>query len=155
MDWWETGVIAERHFAFREKTYQFRPDAQASVQLDVRTFRFWLEWDRGTMTPKDLRVKFATYAMYLASREWARSSPSLPALLCVTPDIAQERRLTEAALARLVQVPAAFCLYTTTASLLLTQGILQPIWRQVLLPDQQPLSHTPLRVDLFASQPRG
>src|SRR3954469_24268706 len=29
----------------------------------------------GTMTAKDLRQKFATYAMYLASHEWARSSP--------------------------------------------------------------------------------
>jgi hypothetical protein len=149
IQWWETGVLSERHFQFREKTYRFRPDAQATVQLDSRAFRFGLEWDRGTMTPKDLRIKFATYAIYLASREWASSSPFLPAILCVTPDIAQERRLTEAAQARLVQVPSALFLYTTTASLLLTQGILHPIWRPVELSGRPQTLDGQHRVALF------
>jgi hypothetical protein len=127
--WWETGVISERHFSFRDKTYRFRPDALATVQLGSRSFRFWLEWDRGTMTAKDLRLKFTTYAMYLASREWASSSPALPALLCVTPDIGQEKQLIKAALQRLVHVPTGLCVYTTTVQLLLTQGMLNPIWR--------------------------
>lgn len=129
--WWETGVLSERHFQFREQLYRFRPDAEASVQLGQRAFRFWLEWDRGTMTPKDLRLKFTTYAMYLISREWASSSPYLPALLCVAPDIGQEKQVVKAALQCLVQVPSGWCVYSTTASLLLTQGILGPIWRPV------------------------
>lgn len=136
--WWETGVLSERHFVFHEKTYRFRPDALACVQIGERPWRFWLEWDRGTMNVRDLRIKFATYGMYLASREWASTSPILPALLCVTPDIAQERRISEAARVRLLQVPAAFRVYTTTARLLVTQGIAQPIWRPVHVgPDAQ------------------
>jgi hypothetical protein len=154
VNWWETGVITERHFLYREKTYRFRPDAQASVQLNAQAFRFWLEWDRGTMTPKDLRIKFTTYAMYLHSREWASSSPYLPAILCVTPDIAQEHQLTGAAIQRLVQVPSALCVYTTTVSLLLTQGMLKPIWRAIPLSNQQtqrPPADVSRRVALFAS----
>ena len=140
MRWWETGVLSERHFQFREQTYRFRPDALATVQLGPRAFRFWLEWDRGTMTPKNLRQKFATYAMYLASREWARSSPYLPALLCVAPDIGQENQLGKAALQTLVHVPAGFLVYTTTAPLLLTRGIFGPIWRQVEVQEHQSVS---------------
>ncbi|HVT97553.1 MAG TPA: replication-relaxation family protein [Acidobacteriaceae bacterium] len=129
--WWETGVLSERHFAFRERIYRFRPDAFASVQIGQRPMRFWLEWDRGTMTAKNYQVKFTTYAMYLASREWARSSPLLPALLCVAPDIGQESQLTKAARRCVLQAPSGWCVYSTTASLLMTQGVLGPIWRLV------------------------
>ncbi len=153
--WWETGVSSERHFRYAEKTYRFRPDAQAAVQIGERQVRFWLEWDRGTMSLRDLRVKFTTYAMYLLSREWARSTPSLPALVCVAPEMGQERRLAEAARQCLVQVPAAFRMYTTTTNLLMMQSILAPIWQQVVLRDQQ-MPHSSLdagrRVAVFGAQ---
>jgi hypothetical protein len=147
--WWETGPISERHFRSGEKTYCFRPDALAAMQIGDQQWRFWLEWDRGTMNVHDLQIKFATYAMYLVSREWARSSPYLPALLCITPEIGQERRLAEAARECLVQVPAAFRIYTTTAYLLATQGILAPIWQQVVLANQQTFSPGRRRIALF------
>jgi hypothetical protein len=134
--WWETGAISERHFRYREKTYRFRPDSFACVQIGERQIRFWLEWDRGTMTPQDLQIKFATYAMYLTSREWASSSPYLPALLCVAPHSGQEQRLADAARQCLCEAPGALRVYTTTASLLLIRGILAPIWQQVILPQQ-------------------
>jgi hypothetical protein len=51
--------------------------------------RFWLEWDRGTMNVRELAVKFDAYQQYISSREWARERSSLPRLLCVAPDIAQ------------------------------------------------------------------
>lgn len=147
--WWETGVLSERHFTYREKVYRFRPDALASVQLGERSVRFWLEWDRGTMTPGNLQTKFATYAMYLASREWASSSPYVPALLCVAPDIAQERRLAQVATQLLTQVPSAFRFYTTTASLLATRGVLEPVWQQVVLSGQQTSEENWRRVAVF------
>lgn len=142
--WWETGVISERHFSFRDKIYRFRPDALATMQVGERTFRFWLEWDRGTMTLKNQQQKFTTYTMYLASREWARSSPYLPALLCVAPEIGQEKQLVKAARLCLVQAPSGFVMYTTTAQLLLTQGILGPIWRKVDVSENQSTSSSPL-----------
>lgn len=150
--WWESGPISEWHFAFHEKIYRFRPDALACVQVGERQVRFWLEWDRGTMNTHDLQIKFTTYAMYLVSREWARSSPLLPTLLCVTPEMGQERRLAEAARRCLVQVPAAFRVYTTTALLLLTEGILAPIWQQVVLTQQQALSPDRRRVALLKNE---
>jgi hypothetical protein len=150
--WWETGVNSERHFAFQDKVYRFRPDALVCVQCGTRTMRFWLEWDRGTMMRKDFRVKWLTYAMYLSSREWASSSPLLPALLCVTPDIGQEQRLSAAARQYLTAVPSGFCLYTTTAQLLLTQGMLSTIWRPVILvssPSPSGKEAAPPRLALF------
>ena len=147
--WWETGVNSEWHFSYREQTYRFRPDALACVQIGERAFRFWLEWDRGTMGKRDLQIKFATYAMYLESREWARSAPSLPALLCVTPEIGQERRMAEATRQRFGQGPTAFRVYTTTAPLLATQGTLAPIWQQVVLAGQQAQPAGQRRIALF------
>lgn len=55
--------------------------------------RFWLEWDRGIMNVRDLTIKLTSYTQYIDSREWARKSLILPALVCVAPDIAQERRM--------------------------------------------------------------
>jgi hypothetical protein len=149
--WWETGGNSERHFRYREKIYRFRPDALACVQVGKRQIRFWLEWDRGTMSPHHLRVKFTTYSMYLISREWASSAPSLPALLCVAPDSGQERRMAEAAKQSLGAVPSAWRVYTTTASLLVVRGMLAPIWQPVVLSQhvQQAHSETSSRIALF------
>lgn len=152
--WFETGPSSEWHFRYADKTYRFRPDALAAVQVGEHTFRFWLEWDRGTMDAHDLEKKFATYGMYLISREWARSSPYLPALLCVAPEMGQERRLAEAASTCLVKVPAAFRIYTTTAYLLAREGILADIWQQVVLAHQQALAPGKRRVALFGEEAR-
>jgi hypothetical protein len=113
------------------------------VQLGERSLRFWLEWDRGTMKLQDLQLKFATYAMYLISREWARSSPYLPMLVCVAPEIGQERLLAKAARECLLRVPSSLGVYTTTTNLLMTQGLLAPIWQRVVLADQQVQSAPP------------
>lgn len=148
--WWETGPISERHFTYADKIYRFRPDALAAIRLGEQTFRFWLEWDRGTMGVQDLQRKFTTYGMYLVAREWARSSPYLPGLLCVVPEIAQEQRFADVARACLVQVPAAFRIYTTTAYHFAREGILAPIWQQVVLPTQQRAPPAPRsRIALF------
>ena len=90
---------------------------------------FWLEWDRGTMNVRDLAVKFTSYAHYIASREWAREHSMLPVLICVVPEIAQERRMQRVALARLTSPPGVM-VWTTTIMLLNEQGPLAPIWLQ-------------------------
>lgn len=131
LSWWETGWICERRFTYQEHAYWLKPDALAAYQMEGHTLRFWLEWDRGTMNARDLQVKFTTYNTYLVTREWARENRVPPLLLCVTPDIAQERLLMQVAHAKLVSQSHVF-LYTTTMSLLAREGILAPIWRQVL-----------------------
>lgn len=147
--WWETGTMCEHVFTYREQTYHFKPDALACVQVGERTVRFWLEWDRGTMGVRDLEHKCATYAAYLTSREWARAGVSPPTLVYVAPEIAQERRFVKTASALLAHLPV-LRLYTTTASLLATRGVLAPIWQQIVWQ----ASGEPLpRVTLFAVEP--
>jgi hypothetical protein len=91
--WWEIGRVCERRYRVGEQWYNFRPDAQAEYRIGQRPIRFWLEWDCGTMNARDLAIKFTSYGHYLASREWARECSRIPALVCVAPDIAQERRM--------------------------------------------------------------
>jgi hypothetical protein len=79
------------------------------------------------MNLRDLTIKFSSYACFIASREWAREWSLLPALICIAPDIAQERRLAHVVRIRLEQAPG-LVLWTTTEVLLNTYGPLAPIW---------------------------
>ena len=81
------------------------------------------------MNVRDLAIKFTSYAQYIASREWVREDPMLPVLLCVVPEIGQERRMQRVALARLPS-PAGLMVWTTTGVLLNELGPLAPIWLQ-------------------------
>lgn len=126
--WWETGAACEHVFTYREQQYHFQPDALAEVQVGTRSWRFWLEWDRGTMGTRDLERKCATYAAYVTSREWARGGAPPPALIYIAPEIGQERRFGRAAQALLDQVPG-LRVFTTTAELLARLGVLAPIFQ--------------------------
>lgn len=91
--------------------------------------RFWLEWDCGTMNARDLEIKFTSYARYITSHEWAREGSLLPLLVCIAPDIAQERRMQRVAQASFTHT-SGLVLRTTTAVLLHEHGPLAPIWLQ-------------------------
>ena len=121
--------MCERRYRVGEQWYNLRPDALAECQVGSQQMRFWLEWDRGTMNARDLVVKFTSYAYYIASREWAREGSMLPVLVCIAPDIAQERRIQRVAQARLTS-PPGLVVWTTTRVLLDEQGPLAPIWMQ-------------------------
>jgi predicted transcriptional regulator len=127
LGWWETGVVCERRYRVGEQWYNLRPDALAEYRIGQQQMRFWLEWDRGTMNVRDLAVKLTSYAHYIASREWAREHLMLPVLICVAPDIAQEKRMQRIAQDRLTRSPGVVLL-TTTAVLLKDHGPLAPIW---------------------------
>jgi hypothetical protein len=81
------------------------------------------------MNVRDLTIKFLSYAHYTAAREWARERSMLPLLICIAPDIAQERRIQRVAQARLTSTPELE-LWTTTEVLLNEYGPLAPIWLQ-------------------------
>jgi Replication-relaxation len=127
LSWWETGPVCECRYRVGEQWYNLRPDALAAYRAGSQQFRFWLEWDRGTVNVRDLGVKFSSYAQFVASREWAREFPQLPRLLCVAPELAQERRIQ-----RVEQVSfassAGLAIRMTTAVLLRERGPLAPIW---------------------------
>ena len=129
--WWETGSVCERRYRVGEQWYNLRPDALAAYRTGQQCMRFWLEWDRGTMNVRDLAVKFASYASYIASREWAREGSMLPVLVCVAPEIAQEKRLAHAVRTGLAQANG-LVVWTTTEVLLNTYGPLAPIWLKTI-----------------------
>ena len=91
--------------------------------------RFWLEWVRGTMHVRELAIKFSSYAHYLDSREWASECTLLPVLVCIAPDIAQERRMIRLAQTRLTHAPG-LVLCTTTEVLLNEYSPRAGIWLQ-------------------------
>ncbi len=119
--------MCERRYRVGEQWYNLRPDALAEYRIGSQLLRFWLEWDRGTMNVRDLAIKFTSYAHYIASREWARECSIPLALLCIAPDIAQERRIMRIAQARLTHSPE-LVLWTTTELLLNEYGPLAGIW---------------------------
>jgi hypothetical protein len=86
----------------------------SEYRVGERRLRFWLEWDRGTMNARDLTIKFASYAHYLASREWAGEGAKPPWLLCISPEPAQERRIQRVAQASLLSI-TELVLWTTTS----------------------------------------
>jgi hypothetical protein len=83
------------------------------------------------MGTRDLGVKLSTYAQYVASREWFKQEAVLPLLLVVAPDPAQESRLGRVAKAMLTD-RCGLIIRTTTWTRLREQGLLGPIWDQVL-----------------------
>lgn len=88
------------------------------------------------MNGRDLAVKFASYAHYLASREWARDLSRLPRLFCIAPDVAQERRLHRVAQAGLADA-SGVALWSTTEVLLHAYGPLAPVWLRSMPPRVQ------------------
>ena len=97
--------------------------------MEGRRFRFWLEWDRGTMGPRDLRAKFAAYARYVRSHEWrADGNTHLPAMLVVSTSEEQVVSI-EQALGDTFPANLALNVYIATSAALLAQGPLAPIWR--------------------------
>jgi DNA-binding IclR family transcriptional regulator len=129
--WWETGMACERRYHDHDRWHNLRPDAFAEYQAGERRVRFWLEWDCGTMSSRDLAIKFRTYAHYVASREWFKQEAWLPLLLVVTPDPEQERRLCRVAIATLTD-NCGVAVRTTTLTRVHEQGLLGPIWDQIL-----------------------
>ena len=146
--WWETGAACERRYSVQDRWYNLKPDALAEYQVGAQRMRFWLEWDRGTMNVRDLSIKFASYAQYISSREWARERSVLPLLLCVAPDIAQEKRILRVVQTLLVNTPG-LRVQSTTVALLMAEGPLSAIWLQGLPSREQARQTLPTRQALF------
>jgi hypothetical protein len=124
----------------------------SEYRVRQQQMRFWLKWDRGTMNVRDLTIKFTSYASYIDSREWEREHMTLPVLICVAPDIAQEKRMQRVAQDRLTRSPGVV-LWTTTAVLLNVHEPLAPIWLRGIPPRSQVAqSDSSLRHCLFKAQ---
>ena len=135
--WWETGIACVRRYRCMGRWGTLRPDAAGEYQAGGRRVRFWLEWDTGSMGLERLREKLERYATYAQTTTWRlEDAHSLPVLLIVTPDMAQEERV-----ARLVDElrerarlrwPGPLLIRTTTATRVACDGPLAPIWLPLL-----------------------
>lgn len=128
--WWVTGLACARRYRHQNRWHNLRPDGAGEYRIGGRRVRFWLEWDRGTMGPRDLEAKFAAYACYVESREWPPDDGSRPPLLLVvTLDGGQEGRIVRA----IDSTPAgesALTIRTTLLPLLAAYGPLAAIWHE-------------------------
>jgi len=88
------------------------------------------------MNVRDLATKFLSYARYIGSREWAREWATLPSLICIAPDIAQERRIQRVAHMNLPH-SSGLIVWTTNEVLLKGHGPLAPIWSCGMLSSDQ------------------
>ena len=128
--WWEIGARCARAFHDAGAWQVIRPDGAGEWRVDGQRFRFWLEWDRGTMGPRDLSAKFTAYARYLQSGEWrVDGNEPLPALLIVTQSDEQMARLEQALKEAL---PTSFLPQVVLAltAELRAHGPLSAIWRR-------------------------
>jgi hypothetical protein len=110
---------------------RLRPDGYGVLRLGQRDYGFFLEFDRGTVRPAPLRVKFTAYHRYLASARAARDFDGPPSILVVTAGPAAEDRVVDAVLAAEVGQPRRLPLLVTTVDFLIAAdgGPFDPIWR--------------------------
>lgn len=90
-----------------------RPDGYGLYRHMGRLYGFFLEYDRGTMSARDYRAKFAGYYAYWSSQRFGQDYDGFPAILVVTTDTAAEERIARAARAAAVGRGAALPLLLT------------------------------------------
>ena len=111
---------------------RLRPDGYGLLRVAGHECGFFLELDRATMRPAELRAKFVAYHRFRTSRRATQLYTSFPTVLVVTTGPGAEHRLAHAVRA----VDASFAsplpvLLTTTAWIdAHARGMLGPIWRQ-------------------------
>ncbi|MGE3599182.1 MAG: replication-relaxation family protein, partial [Dehalococcoidia bacterium] len=88
VEWRNAAACSCRHF---------RPDGYGVYRHDGRLYGFFLEFDRGTMSARDYREKFAAYYTYWVSGRFERDyDGGLPTILVVTAGPASEARIAKA-----------------------------------------------------------
>jgi len=126
------GQLVEWRNALACARGRLRPDGYGLLRLRGRDYGFFLEFDRGTMRPRELRAKFSAYHRYRASRRAARDFDRFPTVLVVTVGPGAEDRLADAIAAADsgAATPLAALLTTTPWIEAHPAGALGPIWRQ-------------------------
>lgn len=111
-----------------------RPDGYGIYRHAGQLFAFFLEYDRGTMSARDYRRKFAAYYDYWASRRYERDYDGFPTILIVTTDKAAEDRIARTALEAAVGRGPALPLLLTCRWRVVDKrnprGMLGQIWRE-------------------------
>ena len=118
-----------------------RPDGYGLYRHGGQLYGFFLEFDRGTMSARDYREKFAAYYEYWASGRYERDYDGFPTLLVVTADYGAEERIARAAMGTAVGRGLALPLLLTSLWRIEDrgnpQGLLGPIWRESSSPERR------------------
>lgn len=131
--WSETGRLAHQRYFYQQRWRNLRPDAVGLYRAIGISFRFWLEWDQGTMNLHDLTRKFASYVAYLNSGERSHDHGVIPHLLIVAPDRSQLELMRRAATqADLSSGAFHFACSITLVDWLEEKGPLAAIWWPLL-----------------------
>jgi hypothetical protein len=109
---------------------RLRPDAYGLLHLRAHDCGFFLEFDRATMRPAELRAKFLAYHRFRISRHAAQQYTSFPTVLVVTTEPGAEQRLAHAVRAVDTSFPSPLPVLLTTTAWIDASGMLGPIWRQ-------------------------
>jgi hypothetical protein len=124
--WWSR-ELGQRIYSWNGTTYQWHPDALADYERGERHLQFWLAYEAGDPSVRDLMASLMRYSTYLRSREWMREQTPLPVLCYLVQGPAQERRLAHVA-ARLQSRLTGGRLAVTTTGRVQQVGVLKPIW---------------------------
>jgi hypothetical protein len=112
-----------------------RPDGYGVYRHRGEVHGFFLEYDRGTMSGRDYREKFAAYFDYRASGRYEQDYDGFPTILVVTTNRAAEERIAQV-------VRTAILGWSAPLPVLLTcdwrinhdpanpHGLLGPVWRE-------------------------
>jgi hypothetical protein len=128
--WWSR-ELGQRYYQWNGNTYQFHPDAFAEYASGERGVRFWLEYEAGDPSVRDLATRLTAYGTYLRSREWMREQTPLPMLCYLVQGPAQEQRLARV-VAKLSGGLSGCRLAVTTTGRVQQAGVLKPIWWRLL-----------------------
>lgn len=129
---WLSASEAAQKFTCGEVTHWLRPDGAGDVYWNGRLWRFYLEWDRGTVKLPDLVEKCRLYAAYYASL--ARTGvpeSNRPTTLVVTSSAVRESvlwRIIPTAFDEVAASPSHF--FTTVDTIIDRTGPLAPVWRR-------------------------
>jgi hypothetical protein len=128
--WWSR-ELGQHSYQWNNNTYQFHPDAFAEYASGERRVRFWLEYEAGDPSVRNLAVTLSAYGIYLRSREWMREQTPLPVLCYLVQGPAQEQRLARV-VGRLPGGLPGGRLAVTTTGRVQQVGIMKPIWWRLL-----------------------
>ncbi len=109
------------------------PDSGGVYRIGRELYEFFLEVDRGTMSPARLRRKFDAYYAYRQTGEYLRGGTRLPRLLVIVPDegrahLVRQIVLERARMAGGVPLDAWIAVQET----LTARGPAAPVWRNVM-----------------------
>lgn len=127
---WLNAEASAHQFTYGERISWIRPDGTGMIHLGGTTFKFHLEFDRGTMRRAQMDRKWSHYAAYYAALDGQIDSQRQPTLLVLVTDPHREVEVCRGIADSLHKFPAAAKrVRVSNLSLFDRDGPLGRIWR--------------------------